>query len=167
MKVIFLDIDGVLLSHRSVVAFGRWPNDLTPDDVAKFDPIALALLRNFCAASGAKIVLSSTWRILHAWQKVGDKLDLPLIDATPRMLGPRGREIAAWLSGHPEVERYAIIDDDSDMLPEQLPFFVHCDGRNGFTWPEFEKMCAIFSINPHDCFEGGLRELSKPLLEWE
>jgi hypothetical protein len=166
MRVIFLDIDGVLISHRSTISFGHRPNDLTPADVAKFDPVALALLRNLCTVANIQIILSSSWRILHAWQDVGKALDLPLIDATPRLLGERGREIAHWLSNHPEVERYAIIDDDSDMLPEQKPFFVHCNGSNGFTWPEFEKLCAIFSINPHECFQGRLRELSNPALEW-
>jgi hypothetical protein len=32
----------------------------------------------------------------------------------------RGEEIKAWLHQHPEVTRYAIVDDDSDMLPEQV-----------------------------------------------
>lgn len=166
MKVVFLDIDGVLLSHRSVVALGRWPNDITPGDIAKFDQIALALLRNFCTAAGAALVLSSTWRITHPWRDVGQALQLPLVGQTPRLLGPRGKEIAAWLADHPAVERYAILDDDSDMLPEQLPFFVKVPGDNGMTWPEFEKLCAIFSLNPHDCFAGRLPQLSKPALEW-
>jgi hypothetical protein len=31
----------------------------------------------------------------------------------------RGKEIKAWLEAHPDVTRYAIVDDDNDMLPEQ------------------------------------------------
>jgi hypothetical protein len=38
----------------------------------------------------------------------------------------RGQQIQAWLEKHPEVTRYAIIDDNSDMTEEQLEHhFVH------------------------------------------
>ena len=39
----------------------------------------------------------------------------------------RGEEIQDWLDNHPEVEDYAILDDDSDMLPEQFAKFHHSD----------------------------------------
>jgi hypothetical protein len=35
---------------------------------------------------------------------------------------PRRDEILAWLDGHPEVARYAVIDDEDDELDE-LPLF--------------------------------------------
>src|SRR3546814_15668556 len=36
----------------------------------------------------------------------------------------RGGEIAEGLRRHPEVSVYAIVDDDSDMLPEQRHAYV-------------------------------------------
>jgi hypothetical protein len=35
---------------------------------------------------------------------------------------PRRDEIVAWLKTHPEVERYAVIDDEDDEL-DDLPLF--------------------------------------------
>src|SRR3546814_6841131 len=43
----------------------------------------------------------------------------------------RGGEIAEWLSRHPEVSVYAIVDDDSDMLPEQRHAFVQTRFEDG------------------------------------
>lgn len=52
---------------------------------------------------------------------------MPMLDS----LGVRGHEIQAWLDKHPEVEKYAILDDDSDMLPEQMPNFFKTTFQNG------------------------------------
>ena len=52
----------------------------------------------------------------------------------PFVVNPRvtpGGRTGEWLSRHPEVERYAIVDDDSDMLPEQMPFFVRTSAETG------------------------------------
>lgn len=57
----------------------------------------------------------------------------------------RGDEIAEWLSRHPEVTKYAIIDDDSDMLPEQMPHFVHTQAVDGImyrNWLDLEHLLA-------------------------
>ncbi len=37
---------------------------------------------------------------------------------------PRGKQIRDWLVVHPGVPTYAIVDDDSDMLHEQMPRYV-------------------------------------------
>lgn len=60
MKVIFLDIDGVLNS-RKYDSVRNW-NEQTDIDVSR-----LPLLGEIVAATGAEIVLSSTWRV-H-WEK--------------------------------------------------------------------------------------------------
>lgn len=59
MTVIFLDIDGVLctpLSVRLNWLFRR------PMERPFFDPIALGLLRRLVRRTGARVVLSSSWR---------------------------------------------------------------------------------------------------------
>ena len=56
-----------------------------------------------------------------------------IIDRTPDLPGRlRGEEIEAWLAAHPEVEVYAILDDDTDMLPHQ-PHFRTCFSKGGLT----------------------------------
>lgn len=148
MKVLFLDIDGVLNSHRSAIAFGGFPFDVDAHR-HRFDEVAVVLIRNIVRIAGAQIVLSSSWRQDKDWERIGSSLQLPIMDRTPVMGGPRGEEIAAWLAGH-EVERYAIVDDDPDMLDEQQPFFVHTSHFDGLTYKDAEKMCELLGTTIHD-----------------
>ncbi len=114
MKVLFLDIDGVVncittaQRHRGTIGI---------------DPYMALLVDRIVQATGAKIVLSSTWRLWESSRQEVRRQVGEFIDVTPEIGGAiRGQEIAEWLKGHPEVMRYAILDDDSDMLPDQ-PFF--------------------------------------------
>jgi len=133
-KVLFLDIDGVLTSLRSYEQLGGWPIGLSPGSINKFDSEAIGIVKDVCASTGASIVLSSTWRRLFSVSEMGAALGLPIASATP-FLGDsralRGEEIRAWLSAHPEVVSYAILDDDTDMLPEQVPHFVPVSFKTG------------------------------------
>jgi hypothetical protein len=53
-------------------------------------------------------------------------------------------QIDEWLANHPEyVDKYIIVDDDSDMLPHQKPFFVKTDGREGFCFAQYERAVEI------------------------
>lgn len=108
-------------------------------------------------ATGAQVVLSSTWRKHDDWLDYGPALDLPIIDRTPQGMGPRGQEIADWLAGHPEVERYAIIDDDADMLPEQMPYFVQTRYGDGFSWSNAQQLATLMGISIFDVNHPGQR----------
>jgi len=124
MKIIFLDIDGVL----NVINQGR-------DEFGhKFNPKFVANLKTIIDQTDAKIVISSTWRNagLAKMQLMWEVRDLPgdVIDITPNFRhtnSPRGEEIAEWLRLN-QVDQYVILDDDTDMLPEQLNNFVCCSG---------------------------------------
>ena len=150
MKVVFLDIDGVLNSHRTAVAFGGIPHTTARNGRAGLDEVAIRLIGGIVRASGAKVVLSSTWRKHNDWLGYGPALDLPIIDRTPSLCGNRGTEIAHWLAERAEVECYAIIDDDSDMLKEQLPYFVHTNGFDGFSWANAQKLAELLGISIYD-----------------
>jgi hypothetical protein len=157
VRVLFLDIDGVLNSQRTAVAFNGCPFDVRPESLHKWDMAAVNLLRGLCMAGNIKIVLSSTWRLDPDYLNIGTALNLPLIDRTgtapwmPADNARRGREIKAWLDDHVEVTHYAIVDDDSDMLPEQTPYFVQTSNFDGLTWAPFVKLCGIFGVNEYDC----------------
>ena len=115
MKVVFLDIDGVLNDAITTM-------DLM-DDKPKKDH--LDCLKAIIDATGAKIVLSSTWRLFpsarndvkNALRNVG----LEFIDKT-KELRDRASEIQEWLSRHPEVEKFVILDDEeiSGKFPDNL-----------------------------------------------
>ena len=166
MKVIFLDIDGVLNSHRSAVAFGGMPFDVVAHR-ARFDEIAVRLVGGIAEAAGAQIVLSSSWRNDVNWTQIGPALGLSISDRTPSLLGPRGREIAAWLGAHPEVTAYAIVDDDGDMLPEQTPYFVRTHMQDGFTWDCAMKLAELMGINIFDVRRGQPLPAETKTLQWE
>lgn len=166
--MIFLDIDGVLNSNRSCIAFGGYPFKVAGPERAMFDEVALGLIRNIAMAAGAQIVLSSSWRLHNHYSEIGAGLGLPIIDRTPSLPGPRGAEIAYWLAEHPEVEQYAIVDDDPDMLDGQMPLFVNTNMSEGFTWRDAKKLCSILGIDIHDVglAKARLRAESRRL-EWD
>jgi hypothetical protein len=168
MKIVFLDIDGVLNSHRTAVAFGGYPFEVDGKDRAMFDEVALSLIRGIIQTAGASVVLSSSWRITHAWEKVGKCLDLPIIDKTPSLPGNRGSEIAWWLAKHPKVESYAILDDSPDMLDSQKPCFVQTTMEDGFTWRDAMKLAALMGIEIYDVNHPRLKTPSPAVkLAWE
>ena len=155
MKVIFLDIDGVLnVCYGEYDKYGQ-----------EFHPLFVDNLRLIIEATGAKIVISSSWRMsgLQTMKDMWKYRNLPgeIIDITPdgwvlykKGLVPqdydRGHEIKYWLE-HNEVENYVIIDDDTDMLPEQLNNFVRTannldhDGAVDFGYGLTEK-CGIKAV---------------------
>lgn len=133
MKTIFLDIDGVLnVDYGDKDQFGHI-----------FREEYVQNLKEIIEKTGAKIVISSTWkdkgieRMLALWKE--RNLPGEIIDVTPDCVDvceatnivyydqvKRGHEIKLWLDRHPEVTQYAILDDIQDFLDEQQDYFVNC-----------------------------------------
>jgi len=99
--VIFLDVDGVLHS--------LYGEDLFRDDCC-------SLLKSIVQATGASLVLSSTWRtelgkiamlnaVLRKWNLA------PVVDQTKELDFTREFEICEWLDRHPQVGRWIALDD--------------------------------------------------------
>ena len=116
MKILFLDVDGVLNS-ASYFNTRLTPRDARPRDI---DPMRALLVHRIVEATGAKIVVSSSWR-LHpdGLAEVRKAIDPHYLDKTPRhdRYEHRHAEIKEWLDGQAfigrPVERYAILDDDT------------------------------------------------------
>ncbi|TJZ75595.1 HAD domain-containing protein [Chitiniphilus eburneus] len=146
MKVLFLDFDGVLNSVRTATAFGDYPHKL--DQIQKFDAVALQLIRNLNAA-GVSIVISSAWRTFCTQRDIERAMGLRLAGETPKSAsGRRGEEIKTWLDANPDVTEYAIVDDDSDMLPEQMERFVQTNRQEGLSLADYYRICIILGIDP-------------------
>lgn len=143
MKVLFLDIDGVLNSRRSQMAFGAYPHDFS--NMQQFDLVAVGLIRRLCRVTDCSVVLSSDWRYYTTAHLAANALDLPIMDVTPQLNGTRGLEINAWLSAHPEVTRFAIVDDISQFMDSQRPFFVQTDDAFGLTLRDYSDLLAILN----------------------
>lgn len=122
MKIIFLDIDGVLNS----VMYDCQRTEERRDN--RIDMSRVELLADIVKKTGAKIVFSSTWR--EDWEiseglcgedgrYVNDCLaryGLSIIDKTPHLgySDDRRVEILTWLARHrSEVESFVILDDIS------------------------------------------------------
>lgn len=126
MKVLFLDIDGVVncktttQRHRGFIGI---------------DPYMAFMVGKIQLDTGCEVVLSSTWRMDEKSRAEVRKQVVKFIDCTPHIpeKRERGHEIQAWLDQHPEVTRYAILDDDSDMLESQLPNFFKTSWEFGIT----------------------------------
>jgi hypothetical protein len=114
MKVIFLDIDGVLNCKKTSNP-RKFPYVVDPKLLKRF----LRLLER----SGAKVVLTSTWRYDPAGLFSAKHWGIPFIDITPDMpKKARRNEVLSWLKTHPKVKRYVVIDDEDDEL-DDLPLF--------------------------------------------
>lgn len=155
MKVIFLDIDGVLATI------------LTGYDC--FDFVCVHHLnRILTEVPDARIVMSSTWRLgLNTLDLVkyvmfdgrmmffreGLSQDNQLlaertIGRTDRLHGhDRGVEIDDWLKrvdGRIDVESFVILDDDSDMNPH-MDRLVQTDAYYGLSFEDTNKAIEILN----------------------
>ena len=137
MKVLFLDIDGVVncatttQRHRGFIGI---------------DPFMAFLVGKIVLdVPDLKVVLSSTWRSFHDDGKEEiSKQVTPIHDCTPNSWkdSTRGTEIQAWLDAHPEVTKYAIVDDDTNMIESQLPNFFRTYWHTGITKEIADKITA-------------------------
>jgi len=157
-KILFLDVDGVL---NNIVSLSRGIH---------IDPHCVVLLdRVLEEVPDVDIVISSVWRAngvdkmefllestglqnskrieIEPGAEEGDlrkmKFHSRIVGTTGKWDDCRGREIQNWLDAHPEVERFVIVDDDSDMLENQLPFFVQTEGSVGLTSYDVEKIIEL------------------------
>lgn len=125
MKIIFLDIDGVLNSATFMKKRQQYKGiHKTPFQfhLEQIDVDAVDLLNQIVKTTNAKVVISSTWRIIFSLDELKSLLKTKgfqgeIIDRTPRMPGSfRGEEISEWLKKS-HVEDFIILDDDADMEP--------------------------------------------------
>lgn len=137
MKIIFLDIDGVLNGwNRWNYFWSRvWKILHLPGkiyikifDVFGIREKYIRRLAKIVHKTGAKVVMSSTWRFAY-WKRpfaqytdelirLSDllcKYYIPIIDITPRKIsGSREDEIQEWLDNTEyNIESFVILDDES------------------------------------------------------
>ena len=142
MKVLFLDIDGVLNSENwfgyrlyciknnmfnEVINFVNTNDERIKYKLSMIDDRAIANLNRIIEETGCKVVLSSSWRSCVEAENTLTEYLLKLkgfkyefYDVTPRLWfsdfsNRRGEEIKFWLdkeSEKNEIESFVILDDD-------------------------------------------------------
>lgn len=146
MKIIFLDFDGVITTLES-----RW----------NIDSEKCKLVKRICDETGAKIVISSSWRksnleyTMKQFSKESFLLYDYVVDITKRLsisgsasiTIPRGVEILQYIKSHDSITNYVILDDDTDMLLWQRNHFVHTRTYEGINEKNVEQAIKILNMN--------------------
>lgn len=153
MKIVFLDIDGVM-NHRNYMVRSRMHN------LQEFCPVAVRNLREIIKKTGAKIVVSSTWR-KGGWMELKRimscyDLDTYLFGMTPVFEEQiRGNEIEYYIHRYQihhkddPIESFVILDDDKDM-GDLLIYLIHCKEYIGLTDERREE--AILRLNANQSY---------------
>jgi len=158
MKVIFLDIDGVLNSEML--------KDKNENE--KIDINAVKLLKNLMDQSGAVVVLSTGWRLWFDDNMATDDVDakniynilsqygIDIYGKTPDFSTDeirirrtfsevKAKEIVAWLENHYDVEKYVILDD-LDLKNDQINAnLIQINGNIGITEEDVKHAMAILN----------------------
>lgn len=154
MKVIFLDIDGVLNTafNCKKMALSKGPS--CDDYGILFDPEAVKYLKRIIEETGAEIVISSSWKYTYPYQeflRMWEDRDLPgsVIDVTPNVSKHRGDDIDQWLRECGHVTDYVIIDDldSTHFNARQDPHLVFVDGYYGLDENAAHKAIGILNYS--------------------
>jgi hypothetical protein len=164
MKLLFLDIDGVLNSHQPID-----PLILS----STFDKDKVARLNRVLLATDAQIVLSTAWRYfihrgemtlegmdwllrshgviakrLAGFTRADTMIDRPIWTGTQfwPATNERGQQIAEWIAGQARgdiIQSYAVVDDlDLGISAAGHPF-VHTDGKIGITDENADELIRL------------------------
>jgi len=168
MKVVFLDIDGVLNTEKHYMAQVKANNNQNDASFQfNFDPEAMQYLKEIIDKTNAKIVITSTWRIgrdvseksllsrywnaiLQNFYKYGYLYE-EILGTTPFLQNNgkeevlRGQEIEEFLKDNPNIINFVIIDDDSDMGKYTETNLAQCDPYYGID--NIVKELAISILN--------------------
>lgn len=156
MRLLFLDVDGVLNSAEWLYSTEqqRLEVEYVGNEHLMLNRDMMGRLNRILGASGAKVVISSSWRTGHELPRLREILvaagfEGEVIGATPNSVtrpgdarAYRGHEIQAWLDRNGgkgrEAENFGwpapfvILDDDRDMV-HLLPRLVKTTFAKGLT----------------------------------
>jgi hypothetical protein len=167
MKIIFLDIDGVINSAFEWVSTserGPAPINTTLWDIHDLTPKYIGRLNDIIAATGAKVVISSSWRIQYTYTQIEAMLkqqgfvgevigETPQFNRTPDgVVQDRGDEIKFWVNANDDIDAFVILDDiDFDgIINYYYPQFVHIKKSTGLLPKHVEKAIKILNTDVTD-----------------
>ena len=139
MKVIFLDIDGVLNNCMSAGVFHE----------SSTDQFCIAILNEAILRTGAKCVIISTWKdnfdisvVINLLYERGILPD-SIVGCTEKDI-PKEYGIKNYIEKHPEIEKFVIIDDNLALQDESLKnFCVRTDSHEGIQPEDLGKITNL------------------------
>lgn len=160
MKVIFLDIDGVLNSQetfRKKYQLYKKTGKLS----LEIDNEMLENLQKVVTETSAKVVLTSCWRNhfinlknnIVAKTEKGSRLlklfedyNINVYDLTPYKNANRETEILMWLDNY-NPESFAIIDNDYSYFDELLPYVIKTNSTGDYDLGlTYNKACESIKL---------------------
>ena len=158
MKVIFLDVDGVLNSEEFLKN--------NPDQL--IDKNKVSILKNIIDKTGAVLVMTSTWKLWFddnmmprggyskRFYDIFSLFDIKLFGKTPDFSTEeikmtktfshvKSKEIIQWLNSNKNVEQYIVIDD-LDLRDEEInKHLVRTDGSIGITEEDAKRVIKMIN----------------------
>lgn len=161
MKLLFLDIDGVLDGET----FHHGPKDKQGFPFDRIDHKCVQRIEKIVVNTGCKVVISSTWREswdINSFNQLFKDFNshVDVFGVTPVHHGNyknRGSEIYEYLKNNEsalnkrwyEYTEYVILDDDCDMLYYQRNNFIFVDRTVGLTEKDCKQAIMILNNPPH------------------
>lgn len=138
--LIFLDFDGVLNSNA-------WVWSHSGEGFDHIAPSCIALVNQLIARTGAKVVVSSAWRILFSDAELREGLAEfgfigEIIGSTDRIGSVRGQQIQRWLTAHEHTGPFVILDDSIDMA-HLLPSLIRTNADTGISQSDVDRAVAM------------------------
>lgn len=148
MKILFLDIDGVLnndVTVERITGRGALYNGYLGINPYLRD-IYLTWLKKY---PDVAIVLSSSWRQHEPMKEELKSQGIYWIDQTPS-LGLRSSEVERWLFAADHrgygITHYAILDDFELFEGEQIDHFIKTNPKIGVTESDLAKVAKILEL---------------------
>lgn len=148
-NAVFLDIDGPM------VPMNFWSRkDKDKKGHMAFDPAAVATILRVLNETGAKLVISSSWRNI-GYERMSSILEEEGISKDylhedwsidfSYDVGMSGRAdfIRTWLKRHPEIKHYAVVDD----VELDIPNLVKVSTFDGMSDAHRRQLFELFNLN--------------------
>lgn len=155
MKVVFIDIDGVLNNHKCWnVLKSAWG-----EPMPAIDRVCVKRLNRLLRYSGAVLVMSSSWR--HGSDASFDRLTdwlqqhaglvgrfVGRTDSGQGCAWTRGNQIVQWVEQHPEITDWVALDDDllDSTLGDIQSHAIQTSAETGLRDVDVEKALRILGV---------------------
>jgi hypothetical protein len=179
-NIIFVDIDGPLLSRKSSMFHENRKLGINPDTgvgwYPKFDAFSIKAFNLWAKYGNAKIVFSTHWSFSHNTEQLKEIMQInglgfdyhDVLYTPKKTTSHRSHEIVWWLHDNAEAgDKFIAVDDDTScqdiesLLDKEYKghsadatgAWINVDFDNGLSWDNFLDGCDVLGIEMDDIYE--------------